>query len=172
MLLFVREHFSCRAIIWVLVVLHVRCITQILRALRICAIRSYRSSTLRFLILLAVDQTQDQPSSNNSGCVIANLPTDLHLSNYDSTAPWHLGRSFAGTPWPTHFADYIISDIQSGFRIGFNQPMLHCHSSKRNMLSVSQFPHTICKHLDTELSLNKVVTLVNPDALKSIWGNS
>ena len=144
----------------------------LLRTLRICAIRSYQSSTLRFLIPWGVDQTQDQPSSDNSGCVTANLPTDLCLSNCGFTASWNLGRSFAGTPWPILCWLYIISGIQSGFRIGFNHPMHHCCSSRRNMLSASQFPHIICKHLDTELAINKMVTPVNPDVLKSIWGNS
>ena len=72
-----------------------------------------------------------------------------------------------------HFADYIISGIQSGFRIGFNHPMHHCHSSRRNMLSASQFPHIICKHLNTELALNKVQSHLSIQmCFQSIWGNS
>ena len=133
--------------------------------MHLCQIPSRQSSTLRFLIPWQLAKLKTRPLAT---ILAVSLPTSLLTCACQIVTPLH--PEFKADHWHTltHiFADYIIS---GSFGIGFNHPMRHCSSSRRNMLSALQFPHIICKHLDTELALNKMVTLVNPDAFISPFG--
>jgi hypothetical protein len=49
------------------------------------------------------------------------------------------------------FTEYILSGLQSGFRVGFEwgRPL---ESAKRNMLSVQAHPEVVDRHVDNELA--------------------
>ena len=75
--------------LWVLVVLQVQRVYQIAFSEHYASMPDTITSIKHTKIFdpVVVDQTQEQTSSDDSGNVIANFPTNLRLSNCDSTVP-------------------------------------------------------------------------------------
>ena len=59
------------------------------------------------------------------------------------------------------FADYVLSGLLNGFRIGFDQdkapPLRACH---KNMLSVKQNPEVVASHIQEEVEEGRLTGLL------------
>ena len=58
------------------------------------------------------------------------------------------------------FVHYILTGIEKGFRIGFSDTEVTCHSTECNLLSESSNPEVVSKHLAEDVTLGQVVGLL------------
>ena len=65
----------------------------------------------------------------------------------------------------TQFADYILSGIQSGFRVGFSYDRCNLKARKRNMLSASQNSAVVNAYISKELEQGRMVHIPDPSVL-------
>ena len=85
------------------------------------------------------------------------LPSELGVIATPLIAPaWT--RMLKGHP-DTVFANYILSGIESGFRIGFKHSNRTLKPARKNMKSTDEHPEVVDAYLQIEVSRNRVVHL-------------
>ena len=65
----------------------------------------------------------------------------------------------------TQFAEYILSGIQSGFRVGFSYDRCNLKARNRNMLSASQNSAVLNAYISKELEQGRMVHIPDPSVL-------
>ena len=76
------------------------------------------------------------------------------------------------------FANYVVSGLKNGFRIGFDHITSKLTSSRNNMLSAKENPHVVDEYLLHEISMDGMWkndrTTLSPISLpcEPHWGNS
>ena len=92
---------------------------------------------------------QKQPPLPRSASLIT---TPLNLETWSQALTHH--------PDPT-FAQYILSGIRDGFRIGFDYNSHRCRPAKSNMLSAKEHPQVVIRYIDGELAHKRLVKLAS-----------
>ena len=98
-----------------------------------------------------------------------NLPPELQIITTPLIAP-NWAKMLEGHPDPI-FANYVLTGITSGFRIGFGYGNHSLHPTGKNLRSAYDHPEVVDSYLQNEVSLNRVAELT-PATLPWLQVNS
>ena len=71
-------------------------------------------------------------------------------------------RNLLATNPDKRFANFLLREIESGFRIGFNCNMVQLKSHHQNLLSAVDHPQVVQAYLDKKIREERVVRLGSP----------